>query len=210
MQFYINWNILYKEINKYKGGSINMNKKVMIVILVLALVFTVLYFYFPNAKEAVGNKDTQLINRVVEIEKNLVLSQAGSMTLDDFKNETDSYIYSTYKAAYFDEIERAFNRTGGFLAESTKTPIYQYISKVYTDTNQKYKSIYIKIPVEETTSQLAKLYIFKKENDQWKISSVTNYILTISRNEPKRIIEKFANYNDVPIEYEYIKVLNHL
>ena len=187
-----------------------MKKKAILSILSIFLIFATLFFYFTyktiNTDSAVSSDDTQLINKVVKIEKNLVITQARKMSFNDFKNTISPDIHSYYQEAYFDELENAF-RGPGYLAESTKTPVYQYISKVYTDANETYKNIYIKIPVEESTTQLAKLYIFKKENGEWKIFSVTNYILIISRNEPKKIIEKFTNYNGVPIEYEYIKIL---
>jgi hypothetical protein len=65
-------------------------------------------------------------------------------------------------------------------------------------------------PVEGTRSQIAKLYTFKQENDQWKIFSVASYHLSIDRNKPKQIIERFTNYNNTPIEYEPIKILDSL
>jgi len=126
-----------------------------------------------------------LINKVVEIEKNLVLTQVRKIQFDDFKDETSSLVYTYYQEAYFDELEKAF-KTGN-LVSSTKTPIYMYISKVYTDMNETLKSIYIKIPVEESTTQLAKLYNFKKENGEWKVFSVVHYILVIDRQEPKKL-----------------------
>lgn len=189
-----------------------MNKKVITFVLSIALIFAAIFFYYTytnktqNTDNAASSEDTQLINKVVEIEKNLVLTQVRKMSFNDFKNTISPDIHSYYQEAYFDELENAF-KGPGYLAESTKTPVYQYISKVYADANETYKSIYIKIPVEETTTQLAKSYIFKKENDEFKIFSVTNYILVISRNEPEKIIEKFTKYNGVTIEYEYIKIL---
>jgi hypothetical protein len=189
-----------------------MNKKVIPFILSIALIFTAIFFYYNytnksvNTDNAINSGDAQLINNVVEIEKNLVLTQSRKMSFNDFESKTIPYIHSYYQESYFDNLEKEFNGMG-YLAESTKTPAYQYISKVYTDSSETIKNIYIKIPVEETTTQLAKSYIFKKENGEWKVFSVSNYILVISKNEPKKIIEKFTNYNGSPIEYEYIKIL---
>ncbi len=192
-----------------------MYKKIIILVLSISLIFTISFLYFTNENKTVNTSkhtestDTQLINNVIEIEKNLVLSQAFKVSYEEFKNLTFSYIHSYYKDTYYAELQKSFlfDGSGGFLAESTKAPIYQYISKVYTNKDETFKNIYIKIPVEGTTTQLAKLYVFKKDADEWRIFSVTNYILSISKNIPKKIIEKFANFNDIPIEYEYIKIL---
>lgn len=192
-----------------------MYKRIITLVISIVLIFTISYLYFTNENKAAStakhteNTDTQLINNVIEIEKNLVLSQAFKVSYEEFKNLTFPFIHSYYKDTYYAELEKSFlfDGSGGYLAESTKLPIYQYVSKVYISKDGVYKNIYIKIPLEGTTSQNAKLYIFKKDANEWRIFSVTNYMLIIRRNEPKKIIEKFANFNDIPIEYEYTKIL---
>jgi dolichyl-phosphate-mannose--protein O-mannosyl transferase len=192
-----------------------MNRKPIIFILSIVAIFIVViltasYFYFANTTTnettIVESEDTQLINKVIEIEKNLVLTQTRNITFGEFKDKATTSVHSNYKDSYFSELEKIYNEKGNLVA-SSKTPVLQYISKVYTGNDGGIKSIYIKIPTADTTSQWAKLYIFKQENNEWKIFSVTNYILAISKNEPKKIIEKFTNYNDAPIEYESIKIL---
>lgn len=189
-----------------------MNKKVIIVGLFIILILAALFFYFTYGNKAVSTdnpvniEDTQLINKVVEIEKSLVLTQARKMAFNDLESKVSPYIHPYYQEAYFDELENAF-KGPGFLAESTKTPVRQFISKVYCDRDETYKSVFVKIPIEKSTTQLAKLYRFKNENGEFKIFSVNNYILVIDKQEPKKIIEKFSSYNGIPIEYEYMKVL---
>lgn len=187
-----------------------MNRKTIILILSIVVILAGSFFYFTsmttNETSGTKNEDTQLIKNVIEIEKNLVIAQTRSITFNELKDRATSYVHSNYKDSYFSELEKTYNEKGNLVA-SSKTPVLQYISKVYTSNDGVIKNIYIKIPTEDNTSQWAKLYIFKQENNEWKIFSVTNYILSISKNEPKKIIEKFANYNNVPIEYESIKIL---
>jgi hypothetical protein len=161
------------------------------------------------------SEDTQLRNNVIEIETNIALTHIMKMSFDELVNKTEPYLYSYYKETYFDELKNE-NDTRNLVPYINEPPYYQYISKVYTSDDNSVKQIFIKFPVsstigystkEGTESQIVKLYILKKENDQWIISSVKDYILSIDRNEPKRIIERFTNYYDTPIEYEYIKVL---
>ncbi|HYE10068.1 MAG TPA: hypothetical protein VEF53_07810 [Patescibacteria group bacterium] len=185
-----------------------MNKRITIYILFILLISTALFFYFANANETVENEDDQLLNRVVEIERNRLLAQARSISFSDYKDRTSSFIHSYYRDAYFDELESAYKTHN--IAELTKIPVYQYFSKVYTAANEKSKSIYVKIPFEGTTSQWGRLYIFKQEKKEWKIFSVRDHLLVIKRDDTKRIIEKFTNYDDVPIEYEYIEILELL
>jgi len=183
-----------------------MNKKITVFILFITIILVAFIFYFTNSDNAAKSENTKLLNNVAEIERNLILVQIRNISFSDFKNKTGAFIHSYYKEAYFDEAEKTFNG-GSLLAASTKTPVYQNISRVYTDTDKTYKNIFIKVPLENTTSQFAKQYIFKKENGGWKIFSVLYYYLVIDKKEPKKIIEKFTNFNDIPIEYESVKIL---
>lgn len=200
-----------------------MNKRSISIILSIALIFTASYLYFTNAsttlntESAVDNVDEQLINSIVEIEKNLTLGEFFRITFADFKDETSSIIHSHYRDTYFENTERYFNGQG-ILIPFVKPPIYFDISKVYSNGEDTSKQIFVKCPeispidsvtqmsAEGPKSQSVKVYSFKKENEQWKIFSVSNYLLSIDRNEPKIIIDRFANFNGVPIEYESIKI----
>lgn len=191
-----------------------MYKRIITLVISIVLIFTISYLYFTNENKTAStakhmeSTDTQLIDNVIELEKNLVLAQTRKLSYNEFKAKTDSFIHSYYKDGYFGELEKLFLFDGsGDLASSTKAPVYQYISKVYTSKDEAYKNIFIKIPVEGTTSQVAKLYVFKKEKEEWKIFSVKGSILVIEKNTPKEIIEKFTNYDNVKIEYEYTKIL---
>jgi hypothetical protein len=204
-----------------------MNKKIIILILPLVIVLTISIFYFTSSDNSINiddtsiSEDAQLRNNVIEIETNMELTHVMKMSFEEMVNKTEPYIFSHYKESYFDELKKA-SETRNLVPYINEPPYYQYISKVYTSDDNSIKQIFMKsseisavnlstnIPVEGTKSQIAKKYTFKKENDQWKVSSVNNYILSIDKNEPKRIIEMFANYNNTPIEYESIKTLDSL
>jgi hypothetical protein len=204
-----------------------MNKKIIILILPLIIVLTISGFYFINRDNRINidgtsiSEDTQLRNNVIEIETNMALMHVMKMSFDELVNKTEPYILSNYKETYFNELKKA-NETRNLVPYIIEPPYYQYISKVYTSDDNSVKQIFTKsseisavnlstnMPVKGTKIQIGKKYIFKKEKDQWKISSVNNYILSIDKNEPIRIIEMFANYNNTPIEYECIKTLDSL
>jgi hypothetical protein len=204
-----------------------MNKKIIIVILPLIIVLTISCFYFINRDNSINidgtsiSEDTQLRNNIIEIETNMALTHVMKMSFDELVNKTEPYILSYYKEIYFDELEKA-NETRNLVPYINEPPYYQYISKVYTSDDNSVKQVFTKsseisavnlstnMPVEDTKSQIAKKYTFKKENNQWKISSFNYYILSIDKNEPKLIIEMFANYKNTPIEYESIKTVDSL
>jgi beta-lactamase regulating signal transducer with metallopeptidase domain len=202
---------------------LNYRKSAFLVILFAVIILTVVAVgLMTNQKEKANfQEDIQLRNSVIEIETNMALTHVMKMSYDELTNKTEPYMYSYYKETYFDELKRAYE-TRNLVPYINKPPYYQYISKVYSSNDNSVKHVFIKsseisavnlstnMPVEGKKSQTAKKYTFKKENDQWKISSVNNYILSIDINEPKRIIEMFANYNNVPIEYESIKTLDSL
>lgn len=203
-----------------------MKKRNLILALSVILVLAAVFLYFNKINKTVDsdsetvNEDNRLRNAVIELETNRALTHAMEMTWDELVNQTEPHIYSYYKETFFSELQRAYETRNlvPYIFDSGP-PYYQYISKVYSSDDNSVKQIFTKsseisaidlstqMPVEGTKSQIAKMYIFKKENEQWKVFSVNNYLLSIDRNEPKKIIEKFANYNDTPIEYEYIKIL---
>ncbi|MDF2519765.1 MAG: hypothetical protein K0R84_393 [Clostridia bacterium] len=202
-----------------------MKKRNLILALSVILVVAAAFLYFNKINKTVDsgsetvNEDNLLRNAVIEIETNMALTHAMEMTWDELVNQTEPHIYSYYKETFFSELKRAYETRNlvPYILDNGP-PYYQYISKVYSSDDNSIKRIFTKsseisaidlstqMPVEGTRSQVAKMYIFKKENEQWKVVSVNNYLLSIDRNEPKKIIEKFANYNDIPIEYEYVKI----
>ncbi len=201
-----------------------MHKKIIILVLSISLIFTISFLYFTNENKTVNTSkhmesiDTQLRNNVIEIETSMALTHVMKMSYDELMNKTEPYIHSHYRETYFNELKRAYE-TRNLVPYISEPPYYLYISKVYTNDDNSVRQIFTKsseisainlstkMPVEGTKSQIAKLYTFKKVNEQWKIFLVTNYSIAIDRNEPKKIIEKFTNYNNTPIEYESIKIL---
>lgn len=202
-----------KNVLNYRKSAFLVTIFAVIIIAVVAVGLMTNQKENPNLQE-----DNQLRNNVIEIEKNLVLLELNNLTFDDFKIKTNSLIHSYYSDSYFEGKEDVYNGIGS-LVISTKTPIFQFISKVYSSDDNSVKQIYVKssvvpaidlstqMPVEGTGSQVVRLYIFKKENEQWKITSDTSNLVSVARGEPKKIIEKFANHNGIPIEYEYTKIL---
>jgi hypothetical protein len=183
-----------------------MNKKIMMFILSLVIIFISIFFYYTYANNAVNSEDTNLINNVVEIEKNLVLAHRHSISFNDFKNKISPFVHSYYRDSYFEELERLYNG-GGNLAVSVQTPLYEYISKVYSSKDEEYKYIYAKIPEEGVIGQAAKLYKFKKENSEWHIIFVSYHILSDDMKELRKDDIKFTDHNGIPIEYESIKII---
>jgi len=78
---------------------------------------------------------------------------------------------------------------------------------VYSGTDGKFKYIYVKIPEEGVVGQVTKLYTFREENSEWRIISLKYYVLPSDMKRPDKDLEKFTNHNGIPIEYEYIKIL---
>lgn len=201
-----------------------MNKKVLILALSAIIIFAAAFLYFNNPNRTVYtekrmiDEDTQLRNNVVEIETNISLTHFMKMSFDELINKTEPYIHSYYKETYFDGLKKA-NETRNLVPYLSEPPYYRYISKAYSSNDNSVKQVFIKFPVdsainfsdrtpvEGTKFQIAKAYTFKKENGEWKVFSIGNYILSIDRNEPKRIIERFTNFNGAPLEYENIKIL---
>lgn len=205
-----------KNVLNYRKSAFWVTIFVVVIIAVVAVGLMTNQKGNPNLQA-----DTQLRNNVIEIEMNMALTHVMKMSFDELVDKTEPYIYSYYQDTYFDELKRAYE-TRNLVPYINEPPYYKYISKVYSSDDNSVKQVFIKsteisavnlstnMPVEGTKSQIAKLYTLKKENEQWKVSSVTNYILSIDINKPKRIIERFENYNNIPIEYESIKILDSL
>jgi hypothetical protein len=184
-----------------------MNKKFLIVTLSLILVLTASFIYFTNTNKIINDENTLLINHVVEVEKGLVLTQLRRNSFDDFKNKTGSFFHSDYKDSFFDEIGKRYNEGGG-IAASTLLPLYQYISKVYSSKDGALKYIYVKIPDKHIIGQAADIFMFKKEDNEWKIRVIKYYVLSDDMKRPEKDVERFTNHDGTPIEYEYIKILD--
>lgn len=200
--------------------------RILMLALLIILIFTAALFYIIKTGESVGtgntlkDKESQLIINVVEIEKNRALAHVMKISYDELKSKTEPFIYTQYKETYFEGLKKEYETRNlmPYILDQGP-PYYEYISKVYSSDDGSIKQIFTKStdiwainavthkPIEGTRSQIAKQYTFRKENGQWKILSANNYILSIDKHEPKRIIEKFTNFKDKPIEYEYIKVL---
>lgn len=188
-----------------------MKKKLAMIIFLTILICTAsLYAFYTReavtTENAKKNEDMILINKVVELEKGLVLTQLRSISLDDFKSKVSPLIHSFYRASYLEELEKNYNENGS-IAVSTEIPLMQYISKVYFITDGVYKYIFVKIPEKDVIGQVAKQYTFKQENGEWNIFSIKHYVLSNDMKEPKKDVERFTEFYGIPIEYEQIKII---
>lgn len=181
-----------------------MNKKVIVIVLLIALVFTASYLYFSNR-----NEDTSLINKVVEIEKNLVLAQLHEISFQDFKGKTSGFIHPYYSNEFFERIEKQYN-SNEMMVVSTKLPLYQDVSKVYTSEDGANKFVFVKIAVEGIENLAAERVTFIKDDGEWKVRNIGSYVLSKDMKRPIKDVETFTSFNDTPIEYESIRILNNL
>lgn len=182
-----------------------MNRKVIFIIALVVTFFTVSYFYRLNINSIKTNADDSLINNVIEIEKNLALTQFRRISFEEFRDNTKNYFQKYYVDSYFDERESLYN--SGWLSAST-LPVSLYISNVYTSENEKNKYVFVRLSEENIANQAAYIYNFVIDNDTWKIVRVHYYTLSKDMKMPKKDAEKFTNFDGAPIEYEFLKILD--
>ncbi len=208
----------------YERQVFMMSKKILILLLSVVLLLAIsLYGYkgFHKTSAAsviVPDEDAPLRDHIIQLEKNLAATNVLKMTFEELTSQTEPMIHPFYKETYFDNLKKSYE-IRSLIPYITEPPYEQFISKVYTNKDGTIKQVFVKsseisainavdkTPVAGTKSLVAKSYVFKKDDGQWKIFSVSNSVISISRNEPKRVIEKFANYDNEPIEYESITVL---
>ncbi len=190
-----------------------MNKKIIIIILVVAIIFTASYFYIKDRSKtvAINNIDTILINNVVELEKNLVLAQFHKISFEDFKDKNNSFIHPYYSNEYFEVLEKDYNNNI-MMTALTNAPFSEYISRVYTSEDGANKFIFVKIAEEGIGNIAAVRYTFiKDEKDgEWKIRNSESYVLSLDMKKPIKDVETFTNFNGMQIEYELTKILDNL
>lgn len=182
-----------------------MNRKVIFVIALVVIFFTASYFYLINTNNIKTNEDTILRNNVVEIEKNLALTQFQRITFEEFRDYTKNYFHPYYVDSYFDETEDSYN--SGWSISASTLPVSIYISNVYTNNDEKNKYVFVRISEENMANQAAYIYNFVKVDDTWKITRIYYYTLSKDMKKPEKDAKRFTSFDDIPIEYELIKIL---
>ena len=181
-----------------------MKKRNSVIVLLILFVFTASYFYFINSNEALSaNKmlnmeEMQMVQRVVEVEKNLARLQLNQITLEDSKKEIALFFHSYYRDTFLQELTDMY-KAHKAVDRSTQLPLFEKISKVYTSRDETIKYIYVKSQEKSAVDQTVKLYTFKKEDGDWEIISLKNY--TVSD-------KKTSGFDDSTIEYESMKIMD--
>lgn len=94
--------------------------------------------------------------------------QLNDLEVDKYKEEVKQMLHSNFSESYIEKID-ATNKKNRIFALSIEKPIKYQISKVYTGLEDSSKSIFVKLPVDNSVNRLYKMYIFKKEDDDMKI-----------------------------------------
>lgn len=180
-----------------------MKKRNSMILLLIILIFAASYFYYTNsdhilsASKTLNRVESHMTQGVVDIEKGLALLQTNQISIDEFKEESALFFHPYYRDTYLQGLESSY-KAGKAIALSTQLPLYENISKVYTSRDETIKYIYVKAQEKNATDQTVKLYTFKKEDGDWDIISVKNYVISS---------KKSSGFDDSSIEYQSIKIL---
>lgn len=154
-------------------------------------------------------ENEKIIQAVIQNEKSLVLVQLKDLEVDNYREEVKQILHSNFIDSYIERID-TINDNNGLFALSIEKPIKYHISKVYSGLEDSSKSVFLKLPIDNSDNQLYKMYIFKKENEQWKLFQLREYYVITEGPKSenyKRIINTFSNYENAPIEYEEISIM---
>lgn len=117
-------------------------------------------------------------------------------------------LHSCFYESYIEKIDK-INSTGGIYAPSVKTPIVYNVSKACTDSKKTSKVVFVDAPVDDSTSRLYKMYIFKEKDEQWKLFQLREYYVVMDgpkKDGFKKVIDLFTNYDNKPIEYSTVNI----
>jgi hypothetical protein len=154
-------------------------------------------------------ENDKIIQTVIQNEKNLVLVQLKNLEVDKYKEEVKEILHPNFSQSYIEKIDNIKNNNGLF-ALSIEKPIKYQISKVYTGLEDSSKSVFLKLPIDNSYNSLYKMYIFKKEENEWKLFQLREYYVITDgpkKENYKNIINTFTNYENSPIEYEDIMIM---
>ena len=180
-----------------------------ILIMTLLMTSLTLVILACSNDETSMTENDKIILTVIQNEKNLVLVQLKELEVDKYREEVKQILHSNFIDSYIERID-TINDNNGLFALSIEKPIKYHISKVYSGLEDSSKSVFLKLPIDNSDNQLYKMYIFKKENEQWKLFQLREYYVITEGPKSenyKRIINTFTNYENAPIEYEEISIM---
>lgn len=180
-------------------------KKNLIIIhfLILILVYVVSACTSNSTKQ-----DNKIIEAVISNEKDLVSLQLKELDFEKYKASAEKLLHSYFRQSYIEGMDKRHS-VGAIHALSIKTPIIYKVSKVYTDAKEESKTLLIDSPVDDSTSRFYKRYIFKKEKGEWKLFQLREHYVVMdgaAKDNYKRIIDLFTNYDGKPIEYSTVTI----
>lgn len=201
------------EHSKFKKRGIMLKKGfasfTKIIIMNLMITSLALLILACSKDEPSMTENEKIIQAVIQNEKSLVLVQLKDLEVDKYKDEVKQILHSDFSDSYIERID-TINDNNGLFVLSIEKPIKYQISKVYTGLDDGSKSVFLKLPIDNSTNQLYKMYIFKKEDEQWKLFQLREYYVITEgpkKENYKRIINTFSNYENIPIEYEEITIM---
>ncbi len=180
-----------------------------VIIMTLLMTSLTLVILACSKDETSMTENEKIIQTVIQNEKNLVLVQLKDLEVDKYREEVKQVLHSNFSDSYIERID-TINDNNGLFALSIEKPIKYHISKVYSGLEDSSKSVFLKLPIDNSTNQLYKMYIFKKENEQWKLFQLREYYVITEgpkKENYKSIINTFTNYENSPIEYEDIIIM---
>ena len=186
----------------HKGNN-NSRKKLLLLVVFLTYIATAC-----TSKPIAISQDDNVIEAAVDNEKNLISLQLRELELDEYKANAKKILHSYFYESYIEKIDK-INSIGGIYAPSVKTPIIYNVSKVCTDSKKTSKIVFINAPVDDSTSRLYRMCIFKEEDEQWKLFQLREYYVVMDgpkKDDFKRVTDLFTNYDNKPIEYSAIKI----
>ncbi|SHI42433.1 hypothetical protein [Lutispora thermophila] len=184
----------------------SLTKVIILILLMTSL--SLLILACSEVKTSMTEND-KIIQTVIQNEKNLVLVQLKNLEVDKYKEEVKEILHPNFSQSYIEKIDNIKNNNGLF-ALSIEKPIKYQISKVYTGLEDSSKSVFLKLPIDNSYNSLYKMYIFKKEENEWKLFQLREYYVITDgpkKENYKNIINTFTNYENSPIEYEDIMIM---
>lgn len=179
----------------------------IIVLFLLMILFAFIILGCTSGK-TISIEDDKIMQTIIQNERNLVLVQLNDLKIDDYKKEAKKILHSYFSKSYIEKID-AINKVKGIFAPSVDEPVVYQISRVYSGSEKISKVVFLKLPVANSMNNFYKMYFFRKEDGEWRLFQLREYhVITEGlRNENyKRIIDIFTNYEDLPIEYDYITI----
>lgn len=188
-----------------------MNKKTIKNKLILICFLIIIAVYAASActpESTAITQDDKIIETIINNEKSLVSLQLRELDIEEYKVNAEKFLHPYFQKSYIEAMDFRYSK-GALFALSVNVPITYEVSKVYTDSEEKSKTVFIISPVDDSTSRFYKRYILKKENDEWKLFQLREHYVVMEgpqKDAYKRIIDLFTNYDNKSIEYSSVTI----